>query len=340
MISKAEPAEHTDFRVDPTDPMDDRMTAVFDRQAEMLANRVKKRFKHLHSRFARENIDVFRLYDGDIPEIRAVVDWYAGHLVVGEYARRQSVPQWLPRMGSAVAGILGVPAERLHLKTRVAGARNGQRYRRLDRTESRIVVQERDCSFYVNVYDFVDTGLFADHRETRRLVGRMVADKDFLNLYAYTGTFTCYAARGGAASSLSVDRSESVLAWARQNFALNGVSPERHRLEQMEAFEFLKNARRQGRAFDLAVVDPPSYSTTRSRNAAFDVMKDHPRLLRAVINVMRPGGAILFSTNHQAFVPCFESLRTTDIVEITVDTIPEDYAARSRPIHRCWRITV
>jgi 23S rRNA G2069 N7-methylase RlmK/C1962 C5-methylase RlmI len=320
--------------------VDARMAAEFSGQAEMLANRVKKRFKHLYRRFARERVDVFRLYDHDIPEIRAVVDWYAGHLVIGEYARRQSVPQWLPWIGAWVAEVLNVPAERLHLKTRLAGARDGRRYRRVDFTDSRLVVGERDLSFYVNVNDFVDTGLFSDHRETRRMIGHLAEGKDFLNLYAYTGTFSCYAARGGAAASVSVDRSETALRWAEQNFDLNRLDRERHRLEQAEVFDFLKRARDRDRRFDLAMVDPPSYSATRSRNLAFDILKDHPRLLRAVIGVMRPGGTIFFSTNHQAFVPRFEGLRTKTSEEITAATIPEDYAGRRRPVHRCWRIVV
>ncbi|HDI59416.1 MAG TPA: methyltransferase domain-containing protein [Desulfobacteraceae bacterium] len=312
----------------------------FANQARMLANRVRKRFRHLRRRFSKERIDVFRLYDNDIPEIRAVVDWYAGHLVVGEYARRQSVPQWLPLMGAAAAEALQVPPDKLHLKTRFAGARDGRRYRRLGRNGSGWTVRERDFLFRVNLDDFVDTGLFADHRETRRLVGEAAAGKAFLNLYAYTGTFTCYAARGGAAGSVSVDRSETALDWARDNFALNGVAEDAHRLVQADAFAFLKAEKTRGRRFDLAVVDPPSYSTTRRRNQAFDILEDHPRLLRSVIRVMQPGGVILFSTNHQGFVPRLQGLPVATVEEITAATIPEDYAGRRRPIHRCWRITV
>ncbi|MEE4607302.1 MAG: class I SAM-dependent methyltransferase [Desulfobacteraceae bacterium] len=312
----------------------------FENQARMIANRVKKRFKHLHRRFSKARIDVFRLYDADIPEIRAVVDWYAGHLVVGEYARRQSVPQWLPLMGAAAAEALQVPADRLHLKTRLSGARDGQRYRRFGRTESRLTVREGDFSFRVNLDDFVDTGLFADHRDTRRLVREAAAGKAFLNLYAYTGTFTCYAARGGAAASVSVDRSETVLDWARENFALNGVSEDAHRLVQADVFAFLKAQKAKARRFDLAVVDPPSYSTTRSRDLAFDILKDHPRLLRSVINVMQPGGTLLFSTNHQGFAPRLADLSVAAMEEITAATVPEDYSGRRRPIHRCWRMTV
>ena len=309
-------------------------------QGQMLANRVKKRFNHLYKRFARQNIEVFRLYDWDIPEIRAVVDWYGGHLVIGEYMRRQSVPEWLPAMGRAVAGALGVPPDRVHLKQRRAGKQDGERYERIDHTNRKFVVSERDLKFYVNPYDFVDTGLFADHRNTRRMIREMAAGKDFLNLYCYTATFSCYAAQGGARSTLSVDRSKTAIQWARQNMQLNRIPPVSNRLVQADALDFLKSAKRRGQPFDIAMVDPPSYSTTRIRNVAFDIARDHPTLLQAVIDVMRDGAVIFFSTNHQGFTLRMEDLPVADVKEITALTIPEDYLNKKKTIHRCWRINL
>lgn len=306
----------------------------------MLANRVKKRFRQIHKRFARQNIEVFRLYDWDIPEIRAVVDWYAGHLVIGEYMRTQSVPEWLPMMGEAVAGALDIPMENVHLKERRAGKHEGKRYERIDYTDKKIVVSERDLKFYVNPYDYVDTGLFSDHRNTRQMVREMAEGKDFLNLYCYTGTFSCYAAKGGARSTRSVDRSETAIAWARENMALNGISDEKNILTQDLTFDFLERTKRQGRTFDLAVVDPPSYSTTQNRSEEFDILKDHPKLLQAVIDVLRDGATLFFSTNHQDFQLRIEGLKIEDIKEITDQTIPEDYVSKKKKIHRCWRIRV
>lgn len=320
--------------------LDPAVLLKFQCQAEMLANRVIKRFKHFRKRFARENIDVFRLYDWDIPEIRAVVDWYAGHLVVGEYTRTQSAPEWLPLMGDAVAKAMNVPSEKLHLKVRRAGRQDGKRYERLDHTDKKIVVSERDLKFLVNPYDFVDTGLFSDHRNTRRMIREMTAGKDFLNLYCYTASFSCYAARGGARSTLSVDRSETAVAWARENMALNEIPAENNRLVQAHTFDFLKTAKRSGERFDLAVVDPPSYSTTKIRNDEFDVSRDHPRLIMATADVMKAGGIIFFSTNHQDFELQTAFLKGLHVLEITDATIPEDYVRGRMPIHRCWRITV
>lgn len=309
-------------------------------QADMLANRVKKRFAHLHKRFLRQQIDVFRLYDWDIPEIRAVVDWYDGHLVVGEYTRAQTVPEWLPAMGRRVAEALKVPPENLHLKERRTGKQDGKRYARINYTNQKMVVRERDLKFYVNPWDYVDTGLFSDHRDTRLLVRDLAAGKDFLNLYCYTGAFSCYAARGGAASTTSVDRSETAIAWVKDNFALNGIDKTAHTLAQAHAFDFLEQAKKRGQTFDLAVVDPPSYSTTRVRGVDFDILRDHPALIGAVLEIMRKGGVVFFSTNHQDFKPRMDALKVEAITEITGLTIPEDYVRKRAPIHRCWRITV
>ncbi len=315
------------------------LPAHFHRQAEMLANRVKKRFKHLGRRFARQNIEVFRLYDWDIPEIRAVVDWYGGHLVIGEYMRRQSVPEWLALMGRAAAKALNVPADKIHLKQRWAGKQDGNRYERIDHTNRKIVLSERDLKFSVNPFDYVDTGLFSDHRNTRQTVREMATGKDFLNLYCYTASFSCYAAKGGARSTLSVDRSDSAIQWARENFTINGIDPATNRLVQAHTFDFLRQAKREKQRFDLAVVDPPSYSTTQTRNIAFDIARDHPRLLQAVRELLRPGATLFFSTNHQSFEPRMGGLDISDLQEITASTIPEDYVHKRKTIHRCWRIT-
>ncbi len=320
--------------------MDSSQRTKYDRQAQMLANRAKKRFNHLRKRFARQNIEVFRLYDWDIPEIRVVVDWYDGHLVIGEYTRKQTVPEWLPLMGQAVAAALGVPAEKVHLKARRAGRQGGRRYERIGHTDSKIIVSERDLRFFVNPYDYVDTGLFADHRNTRQMVRELAAGRDFLNLYCYTGAFTCYAAKGGARSTLSVDRADTAIRWARQNLELNAIHRAANELIQMHAFDFLAKARKAGFSYDLAVVDPPSYSTTRAGGEQFDILRDHPRLLDAVVAIMRPGAKVFFSTNHQDFTLRLDALKIKELEEITTQTIPEDYVRKRTPIHRCWQITI
>jgi len=306
----------------------------------MLANRVKKKHQHLRKRFSKQHIDVFRLYDWDIPEIRAVVDWYAGHIVIGEYARRQSTPEWLPMMGKAIAQNMGIPEKKIHLKIRRAGKQDGLRYERLDTTDETLVVSERDLKFIVNLNDYVDTGLFSDHRNTRQMIRKTVQGKTFLNLFCYTGSFSCYAAMGDAKLSVSVDRSETAIKWARKNFEMNGITDERHTLIQADTFKFLKKYNRDAPRFELAVVDPPSYSTTRNTKADFDIARDQLFLLKAITPLMCKKGTIYFSTNHQNFTPRMGELNLTKVEEITSSTIPEDYISKRKQIHRCWKLVV
>ncbi|CCK78906.1 MULTISPECIES: class I SAM-dependent methyltransferase [Desulfobacula] len=310
-------------------------------QARMLANKVKKRFKHLRKRYKKQGLDIFRLYDWDIPEIRAVVDWYDGHLVVAEYSRKQSFPEWLPIMGKAVARALDVPNENLHLKIRRSGIKEGKRYERINHTNQKIAMGERDLKFYINPNDYVDTGLFSDHRNTRMMVRKQAAGKNFLNLYCYTGSFTCYAAKGGACRTVSVDRSQTAVNWVKDNLELNGLTGSHHTIIREDTLDFLERARHDGyRDFDLAVVDPPSYSTTRMTNGHFDIAKEHPHLLNAVFELMKTSAVVFFSTNHQNFDLKTKELTVTNIKEITSKTIPEDYQNKRKQIHRCWEIQI
>jgi 23S rRNA G2069 N7-methylase RlmK/C1962 C5-methylase RlmI len=300
------------------------------RQGEMLANRVRKNFRRLHRAFEREGVGAFRVYDWDVPEIRAAVDWYESHLVVAEYERAQTreSPGWLEAMGTAAAAALDVPQGRVHLKRRRTRPATGQRYERLGRAGQRLAVRERGLRFSVNLDDFIDTGLFADHRDTR---GRIRAEADgaeFLNLFGYTGTFTCAAAAGGARRTVTVDTSEAYLAWARENLQLNGLASDRHELVREDARDFLA---RSGRRFSLCVLDPPSFST-RTGAPPFDVQRDHRALIESALATLLPGGVLYFSTNHQRFEPRLEGLRAS---EITRETAPPDYR---RTPHRSFRM--
>ncbi|MDO8580280.1 MAG: class I SAM-dependent methyltransferase [Candidatus Omnitrophota bacterium] len=325
--------------------------------AELLANRIRKQFRHLSRRFRRQNIDCFRLYDWDIPEIRAVVDWYAGHVVIGEYERLQTTQDWLSQMAAAVGQALNLPMDKIHLKRRHTMMEGRPRYRRMSRPSQlnvdgtpltsdigkagnslgkRFEVSERNLRFWVNMDDFLDTGLYSDHRDTRVIVRNIAAGKDFLNLYAYTGAFTCAAAAGEAKTTVTVDRSETYLNWAQDNLKLNGLWGPRHTLVQSDAMRYLAKAQREGQRFTLAFVDPPSFFRERSRGVAFDISEDHPELIRNVLKVMAPGALVLFSTNHQRFEPNFHGLAVKEIKELTPKTIPEDY--RNRRVHRCWQM--
>jgi 23S rRNA (cytosine1962-C5)-methyltransferase len=291
-------------------------------QARMLANRVRKSFRKLHPRFEALSIGAFRLYDRDIPEIRAAVDWYEGHLVVAEYEREQTRgAPWLTTMGRAAGEALAVPPERIHLKVR----RSGGKYPRLSRRNRRLIVRERDLRFSVNLDDYIDTGLFADHRDTRARLREESRGARFLNLFAYTGSFTCAAAKGGARETTSVDASRSYLDWAAENLRLNGQSGE---LVRSGVEEFLRGA--GSRRWTLCVLDPPSFSDHGGR--AFDVQRDHRALIGRALEALAPSGVLWFATNHQRFAPALEGLRYTE-----EQTVPLDY--RNRTVHRAFRIT-
>lgn len=307
-------------------------------QAEILGNSLRKKFRHLSRRFKREKIDCFRLYDWDSPDIRIVVDWYAGHLVVSEYERQQTGPGYLPQMAKAAAKALNVPIDKVHNRRRHTKLQAGPRYGKIDSRGERIQVQERNLKFWVNLNDFLDTGLFSDHRNTRVIISKLAKDKDFLNLFAYTGTFTCAAAAGGAKTTVTVDRSKMYIDWAKDNLLLNGFLSKSHTLIQSDVQKYLANAYRQGHRFNLAFVDPPSFYNDQAAGVSFDINRDHPELLRDVLRIMQPGSDLFFSTNHQRFEPRFDGLAIKEIIKITPKTIPEDY--RNRNVHNCWQIKI
>lgn len=311
---------------------------VIARQAEMLGNRVKKNFKALKKTFDKQNVSAFRIYNIDIPEIRCVVDWYAGQVILGEYVREQTDDEsYLETMAASVAAALEVPRENVHLRRRKTRPTEGDRYSRLARTDEKMVVEEGDLKFLVNVRDFLDVGLFTDHRKTRGMIRDMIAGKSFLNLFAYTGAFSVYAAKGGAKSVTTVDMSGRYLDWARENMKLNDLN---HSIPQdwsnLEVREFLERASISKKTWDVIFLDPPSFST-RDGMDAFDVLFDHRSLVESALSVLAKNGTLFFSTNHQRFEPDLEELHNAVCTEITAKVLPIDYQGRTP--HRLFQIT-
>ena len=303
----------------------------------MLANRARKSFRKLRGPMERKNVGAFRIYDWDIPEIRMVVDWYEGHLVCAEYARAQTdaIPNWLETMSAAVARALEVPAEKVHLRKRRTRPAEGERYNKLAETGERFEVREGELKFWVNLDDYLDTGLFSDHRETRAAVRAESQGARVINLFCYTGTFSCAAAAGGAASTTSVDVSGRYLDWAKDNLALNGLDGPQHTRVRQDARAFLDAAARSGQRWTLGVLDPPSFST-REGEDSFDLQRDHPALLAQALAVLEPGGVLWFSTNHQRFEPRLAELEPlANVVEKTSQTLPPDHR---RQAHRSFRL--
>ena len=323
-------------------PSRPRTRAVADQIGDF-RRRLAKRYKHLAKWARRQGIEAFRMYDRDIPEIPLAIDWYAGWLHASEYDRPHERTEiehdvWLDRMIEAAADELGVPPNQTFLKVR-RRQRGGGQYQKLDARKTLLTVKEGGLEFEVNLSDYLDTGLFLDHRQTRALVRDEAAGKRFLNLFCYTGSFSVYAAAGGAVETTSVDLSNTYLDWTRTNLSRNAFKDAgRHRTVRDEARGFLEHRGRRGEPpFDLVVVDPPTFSRSARSETPWDVERDHAELLELVARNLVPGGVVYFSTNFRRFHLDVERLAALyEIREITNRTIPEDF--RNARIHRGWRL--
>lgn len=302
----------------------------------MFRNRLRKRGRHLGRWARREGISCYRVYEKDIPEIPLVVDRYGDAACVSEFARRDDSrgDAWVTAMVAAIAEALEVAPDAIFWKQR-ARQRGPEQYQRLGDGGARFPVSEGGHQFLVNLADYLDTGLFLDHRETRARVGAEAKGTDFLNLFAYTGAFTVYAAAARARSTTTVDLSNTYLEWTADNLALNGIRGAEHRLERADVLAWLEEAP-AGR-WDLVVLDPPTFSNSKAMQETLDIQRDHAQLIRKALRVTRPGGVVYFSTNRRRFQPGVDAFSgAQSAVELTPDSIPPDF--RDRRIHRCWRL--
>jgi 23S rRNA G2069 N7-methylase RlmK/C1962 C5-methylase RlmI len=238
-------------------------------------------------------------------------------------------------MVRTAAEVLEVPRDRVYLKHRDR-QRGATQYGRVDHRQAEFIVHEGGSKFLVNLSDFVDTGLFLDHRITRQMVREAAAGKHVLNLFGYTAAFSVYAAAGGAKSTTTVDKSATYIEWAQRNFGLNNVTGVEHQLVRRDIDAFMESLSRRDQ-WDLAVVDPPTFSNTKDVEEFWDVQRDHVRLLQRLAQHIAPGGVVFFSTNYRRFKLDEPSLRDYSIRDITRQTIPEDF--RNQRIHKCWKLT-
>lgn len=318
--------------------------------AEMLANRLRKNQKGLRKWLQREGISCYRLYDADLPEYALAVDVYQSanpatperrFVQVQEYAAPPDIDPKAARRRlregiSVIAEVLEVPEQDLFFKVRQP-QRGKAQYERLAQTGHFHKVAEDELTLLVNFEDYLDTGLFLDHRETRRMIGRLAKGRHLLNLFGYTGVASCHAARGGARSTTTVDLSKTYLDWARRNLALNGFTGHDHQLIQANCLEWLEQARAYRGHFGLIFLDPPTFSSSKRMDGTFEVERDQVRLIRATLALLAPDGELIFSTNKRRFKLDEEALSNLAIEDISAQTIPKDFA-RHPHIHRCWRI--
>jgi len=310
-----------------------------DRQVEEFRNRLAKRARHLRRWPTKQGITCYRLYDRDVPEVPLVIDRYEQWLHVSEYERpHERTPaehaDWLDLMIRTIGDVLDVSASDIFFKRR-RRQRGNQQHERYDERGEEFVVHEAGLKFLVNLSDYVDTGLFLDHRITRGMVRDAAGGKHFLNLFGYTGAFSVYAAAGGAASTTTVDLSNTYVDWAGRNLSVNGFHGDQHHCVASDAMTFLKRLRGKP-TYDLAVVDPPTFSNSKRTEDFWDVQRDYVELLNTLLPLITPGGVVYFSTNFRRFKFDEAAIDGVTIREISRQTVPPDY--RNQRIHRCWRL--
>jgi len=310
--------------------------------ATMVANRLRKNLRTLGKWARDEGLCCYRLYDADMPEYALAIDLYQGAerwAHVQEYAAPKSVDparahERLKEALSAIPVALELPPANIHLKVRERQKGKSQ-YERLDQRGEFHEVREDGLKLLVNFTDYLDTGLFLDHRLTRRLIGETARDRRFLNLFCYTGVATVHAAGGGARQTTSVDLSRTYLDWARRNLALNGFEGKRHELVQADVMTWLEEE--QHRRYDLIFLDPPTFSTSKRMTGTLDIQRDHVALITAAARLLEPSGTLVFSCNFRRFRLDRAALDAFDIEDLTAATLPKDFARNPR-IHQCFRL--
>ncbi len=311
--------------------------------AQMVANRLRKNAARLKGWLKQQQITCYRLYDADLPEYAAAVDVYediGGDLWVHvqEYQAPATIPEdkARSRLEDLLAGVglaLDVAPERVAVKTRTR-AKGGSQYGRMEHRGETLVVREGQVQMEVNLFDYLDTGLFLDHRPARRYVAAQAAGRRFLNLFCYTASVTMHAATGGAARSTSVDLSGTYLKWAARNLTLNGLPSVHHQFVQADVMSWLNG---QNDRYDLIFCDPPTFSNSK-RAEDFDVQRDHVALLRGAMKLLAADGTMIFSNNNRRFVLSEEVLAFARVEEISKRMLDRDFSRNPR-IHRVWELS-
>ena len=302
--------------------------------AQMFANRLAKNQKRLKKWLKQSGETCYRIYDADMPEYALAVDRYGDRVHVQEYAAPSSVnpAQAQKRLFDALEVLpeaLGVDPSKIYVKRRERQTGAAQ-YQKREASGERFEVQEGSARLWVNLRDYLDTGLFLDHRPVRRMLGEMASGKRFLNLFCYTATATVQAALGGASDSVSVDMSNTYLEWARDNFALNKLDPRLHRVVRDDCFRWLETANAQ---FDLIFMDPPTFSNSKKMRDTLDVQRDHPRLVELAMARLAPGGTLVFSNNQRRFKLDEALSERYAVEEITTRTFDPDFQRRTNLHH-------
>lgn len=308
-------------------------------QTSLLANRIRKNYRHVRKWAKRTNTNAFRIYDWEIGKYPLAIDYYAGKFCVQYFSRDRENPEPPPELEAEtetiLAAIFGAKPESIFWRSRIKRAKM-QQYEKTGEEGDFFPVMEYGVQFQINLTDYLDTGLFLDHRETRRYIASVAKGKRLLNLFAYTCSFSVHAAVGGAVFTKSVDMSNTYTDWGRENFLLNGISSKSHPIVRADCMKFLDEEVRLGSKYDLIVIDPPTISRSKKMEQMFDVQIDYIFLIERALQLLANGGAIYFSTNSRKFVFNEKEFPQCEILDVSSKTLPIDF--HDPKIHRCWKI--
>ncbi|MBN1649648.1 MAG: bifunctional 23S rRNA (guanine(2069)-N(7))-methyltransferase RlmK/23S rRNA (guanine(2445)-N(2))-methyltransferase RlmL, partial [Spirochaetales bacterium] len=306
---------------------------------DMFRNRLAKKSRQLKSWLETENISCYRLYDADMPEYAVAIDIYEHKWIhLQEYAPPKTIEpkaarKRLGHVMSVLPAYCAILPENIFYKQRRKQSGNNQ-YSGMSDDSFRVKIHEDGLRFYIDLKRYLDTGIFLDHRKTRQYIRSLARSRVFLNLFAYTGTASVYAAKGGARATYTVDTSATYLDWAAENFHLNDIKGKQHQCIRKDSMAFLKETTDR---FDLVFIDPPTFSNSKSRTDTFSVQDDYIELINSAVRVCNPGAIILFSTNFRKFSFDTTAIHASSVEEITARTVSPDFLAAKNG-HRCWEI--
>jgi 23S rRNA (cytosine1962-C5)-methyltransferase len=307
---------------------------------QMFENRLLKVYKHKSKLAKRQGITCYRVYDHDLPEFPFCIELYEDKVYLAEYLRRHGMTDeeheaWLEACVVTICKLLDVKDENVFIKQRKRKANRHDQYEKTASKQEYFTVIENGLKFLVNLTDYLDTGLFLDHRITRKMVFDQCAGKRVLNLFAYTGSFSVYAAAAKAASVTTVDLSKTYLQWAEDNFAINLLKDEqRYQFIHADVKQYLKTL--QPDSFDVVIMDPPTFSNSKRMKDILDIQRDYAELLNDVLQAVSTGGTVYFSTNYTKFIMEADKILASGVKDITRATTPFDFEGRLK--RWCYRI--
>ena len=303
-------------------------------------NCIRKTYRHVRKWAKRTQTNCFRIYDRDMHHYPLAIDFYAGRFCVHYFSQDKNFidpsDELVQEVELALRTLFGAEAKEIYWRNRIKRAKMEQ-YEKADVTEEFFNVVEYGVQFRVNLLDYLDTGLFLDHRETRQIVAKLSQGKRVLNLFSYTCSFSVHAAMAGATFTKSVDMSNTYTDWGRENFLLNQLPLKNNPIIRADCLKFLDEEIRFGGKYDLIVIDPPTISRSKKMDQMFDIQLDYPTLITKALALLHPDGVIIFSTNSRRFLFDESLFASCQIQEISKKTLPIDF--HDPKIHRCWKIS-